>query len=363
MLFTCRDITERKRAYVELKENEERYRQLFDSASDAIMIFDAQSKYFEDINSAASDLFGYTQDEFTKLRIEDIAVEKEIAQHTAINAGIKIYDNKYAHLHYFQKKNGDVFPGEIFAGHFINNSRKKIIGAVRDVTNHLKAEETIRALSFSLITAQEMERKRIASDLHDDIGQTLAYLKIRIQNLKNILPKNQSNLQEKCENTLDYTNQLIEKVRKISHGLTPIFMDDLGLTASLHRLFDQFSKYSLIDIEKHIKNIDSLFSPGVEITIYRILQEIINNIRKHAEANFVKIAVTKLTDKVSFEVEDRGQGFDLGSIRLFSTDQKGLGLASVKERVRMLGGRFEIQSQLNKGTNVVFEIPFDVTSR
>ena len=359
MLFTCRDITERKRAYIELQESEERYRQLFDNASDAVMIFDAHSKHFEDANSAAADLFGYTKDEFVKLTVEDLSVEKDNALTAAEKFGINIAGDKYAHLHYFKKKNGTIFPGEIYAGTFISNVRKKIIGAVRDVTNRIKAEETIRDLSFSLLTAQEMERKRIASDLHDDLGQTLAYLKIRIQNLQKSLPKSRVNIHKECENTLEYTNQLIEKVRKISHGLTPIFLDDLGLTASLHSLVDEFSGYSSIEIEKQIANIDGLFSPEVEITIYRIIQEIMNNIWKHAETNFVNVEITKVTDEVTFRIEDCGRGFDFESMELFTSGKKGLGLASVNERVRMLGGRFDVQSQLHKGTNVAFWIPFE----
>ncbi len=359
MLISCRDITERKRAYVELQESEARYRQLFDNASDAVMIFDAHSKHFEDANSAATDLFGYTKDEFAKLTVEDISVEKDNAMTAAGKIGMHISGYKYAHLHYFKKKNGTIFPGEIYVGTFISNVRKKIIGAVRDVTNRIKAEETIRDLSFSLLTAQEMERKRIASDLHDDLGQTLAYLKIRIQNLQKSLPPRRGNLHREYENTLEYTNQLIEKVRKISHGLTPIFLDDLGLTASLHSLVDEFSGYASIKIEKQIANIDRLFSPEVEITIYRIIQEIMNNIWKHAETNFVKVEISKVTDKVSFKIEDCGRGFDFEKLELFTSDKKGLGLASVNERVRMLGGCFDIQSRLHKGTNVAFWIPFE----
>jgi two-component system sensor histidine kinase DegS len=211
-----------------------------------------------------------------------------------------------------------------------------------------------------LLTAQELERKRIASDLHDDLGQTLAYLKIRIQNLQKSLPKNRGNLHKECENTLEYTNQLIEKVRKISHGLTPIFLDDLGLTASLDSLVDEFSGYSTIKIEKQIANIDRLFSPGVEITIYRILQEIINNIWKHAETKWVKFEITILADKVIFQIEDSGRGFEFESIEALTTGSQGLGLASVNERVIMLGGHFEIQSRLNQGTKVVFGIPLEL---
>ena len=131
------------------------------------------------------------------------------------------------------------------------------------------------------------------------------------------------------------------------------------MTASLDSLIDEFSGYSSIAIEKQIANIDRLFSPEVEITIYRIIQEIMNNIWKHAETNFVNVEITKVTDKVSFKIEDRGRGFDFDKIEFFTSDKKGLGLASVNERVRMLGGRFDIHSRLHKGTNVACWIPFE----
>jgi PAS domain S-box-containing protein len=359
MLFTCHDITERRRAYEELLESEERYRQLFDNASDAVMIFDAQSKQFEDANPAASELFGYSKDEFPRLTVGDITEEKNREGIAVGEIEKNISVDKYAPLHYFKKKNGALFPGEIYAGSFFSNGRKKIIGAVRDITNRLKAEEIIRDLSFSLLSAQEMERKRIASDLHDDLGQTLAYLKIRISNLQSQLPKVHDQLRQECENTLEYTNQLIERVRQISHGLTPIFLDDLGLTASLHSLIEELSEYSSIKIEKHTEDIDALFSPEVEITIYRIVQEIFNNIRKHSEANSAAVEIKKREDNVSFKIEDSGNGFDVDSIELFYANKKGLGLASLHERVRMLGGRFEIYSQINEGTKIHFTIPFD----
>ena len=127
ILNVARDISKRIEAEKALRESEERYRQLFDNASDAVMIFDAHSKHFEDANSAATDLFGYTQDEFAKLTVEDISVKKDNAMTAAEKIGINISGYKYADLHYFKKKNGTIFPGEIYVGTFISNVRKKII--------------------------------------------------------------------------------------------------------------------------------------------------------------------------------------------------------------------------------------------
>jgi signal transduction histidine kinase len=223
----------------------------------------------------------------------------------------------------------------------------------------MQAEEAIRELSFSLWNAQEMERKRIASELHDDFGQTLAFLKIKIKNIQNKLPSHQDELKEECENTLKYADQLIEKVRTLSHGLTPLILNHLGLTASLQSLIEDFSKYAYMKIQKDIANIDKMFSPVAEIAIYRIFQEIFTNIEKHANADYVKIEIKKQNSSVSFQIEDNGKGFDIERIELNYLNEKRIGLASLKERVRMLSGRFKIQSQLNAGTKINFTIPFE----
>jgi signal transduction histidine kinase len=262
-------------------------------------------------------------------------------------------------LRYFKKKNGVVFPGEIYAGTFISNGSRKIIGAVRDISERLQAEEAIRRLSFSLLAAQEMERKRIALELHDDLGQTLAFLKLQLINIQEKLPETQEKLKCELKNSLNYTNEIIEKIRKLSHGLSPSILDDLGLTVSLQSLADDFSQYSHINIRKDIANIDKLFSPIDKITIYRIFQEIFTNIEKHAEADYVKIKVKKYQDNVFFQIEDDGRGFNLKKIQLNYLNETGLGLASMEERVRMLGGRFEIQSRLNEGTKIYFTIPLE----
>jgi len=222
-----------------------------------------------------------------------------------------------------------------------------------------QSEQGIRSLSRQLINNSETEKKHLAHELHDDFGQTLAFIKIQIKNIQKKLLKHQNELKEECENSLKYADQLIEKVRSLSHGLTPLSLNHLGLTASLQSMIENFSKYSNLKIQKDIANIDRLFPPLAEITIYRIFQEIFTNIEKHANSDYVKVEVIKQNSSVSFKIEDNGKGFDIERIELNYLNEKRIGLASLKERVRMLGGRFKIQSQLNEGTKINFTVPFE----
>ena len=141
--------------------------------------------------------------------------------------------------------------------------------------------------------------------------------------------------------------------------MTPLILNHIGLTASLQSLIEELSQYAYMNIQKYIANIDKMFSPVAEIAIYRIFQEIFTNIEKHANADYVKIEIKKQDNSVYFQIEDNGNGFDIEKIELNYLNEKRIGLASLKERVRMLGGRFKIQSHLNEGTKINFTIPFE----
>ena len=139
-----RDITELKQAEKTLSENEEKYRQLFENESDAVMIFDAETGRFEDANQATIDLYGYSKDEFLTLKVEDISAEKEKTRSNVKRIRDGGAFPKQVPLRYFKKKDDTVFPGEIGTGRFIIEGRKKIIGAVRDITERIRAEEAMR---------------------------------------------------------------------------------------------------------------------------------------------------------------------------------------------------------------------------
>ena len=161
------DHTERKNAMDALAESEEKYRQLFASESDAVMIFDAVTHQFEDANPATLELFGYSKKELLALRVEDISAEKDQTKISVDKVARDEESNAKIPLRFFKRKDGTVFPGEISAGKFIAGGRQKIIGAVRDIIDRLKAEDKIRTLNQQLIKTQEYERNRIAGYLHE----------------------------------------------------------------------------------------------------------------------------------------------------------------------------------------------------
>jgi len=347
------DITERKLVEEALKESEELHRITLSNISDAVFITD-DAGVFTYICPNVTLIFGYSYEEVSALG----NIEKLL--------GINRFNLKKLRPSREVKNIEHVIQDKSGVSHIllVNVKRVTIKGGTvlytcRDITERKRAEEAITELSFRLWNAQEMERKRIASELHDDFGQTLAFLKIKIKNIQNKLPSNQNELKEEFENTLKYADQLIEKVRTLSHGLTPLILNHLGLTASLQSLAEELSQYAYMNIQKYIANIDKMFSPLAEIAIYRIFQEIFTNIEKHANADYLKIEIKKQKCSVSFQIEDNGKGFDLEKIELNYLNEKRIGLASLKERVRMLGGRFKIQSHLNEGTKINFTIPFE----
>jgi signal transduction histidine kinase/FixJ family two-component response regulator len=220
-----------------------------------------------------------------------------------------------------------------------------------------ESEEELRALTLQLMTAQETERKRISMELHDDLGQSLAFLKLQMRYIENNLPPDLKEVKECGTDIREYLNEIIEKVRRLSQVLSPAVLVNLGLPAALDNLVEDFCRFHDCSLSMKLDDLKGVFGPEEEISIYRIFQESLNNIAKHAKADQVHITARRNDNYFKFLVKDNGQGFDSRVLDNSEGTEKGLGLASIRERMRFLGGNFEILSQPGHGTSLSFHIP------
>jgi PAS domain S-box-containing protein len=348
----------RVKADEKLRESEEKYRSSFENDSDAVMIFDAETLQFEDANRSTLNLYGYSKNEFLALTIEDISNEKDKTR-VAVQ---KILENNpeftRVPIAYFIKKDGSVFPGEISAATFISKGRKKIIGAVRDITDRKRAEEKIHSLTHELIKAQETERLMIARYLHDQVAQDLSTLKIRCETLFDGQPPVSEKIKQKVSEMSDILQESITAVRDLSYDLRPPGMDHLGLARTIFQYCEEFSNSQGLNLDFHAAGIDELrLDYDIEINLYRLVQETLNNVRKHAQASAVTVRLVASYPNIILRIEDNGLGFDVEGRVIRATSEKRMGLDSMKERVGLLNGDMKIQSRLGEGTKTIIEVP------
>jgi signal transduction histidine kinase len=242
-----------------------------------------------------------------------------------------------------------------------------ISGVTFDVTERRRVEEALkeseknlRHLAIRLITAQEDERKRLSRELHDELGQSLLVLRLQIGSLEKKLRGEAQVTRADSAAILSYLDGVIDNVRRLSRDLSPYILEDLGLSSALRYLISEFDRhYSIQRCVVDLDEIDHLFFQEAQVNIYRIFQESLTNIGKYAHATQVFIAVKRQGDQVSFVVEDNGLGFNVSQV-LTVGGGKGLGLAAMEERVRMLGGTLKIKSREGAGTRISFTLPIEV---
>lgn len=219
------------------------------------------------------------------------------------------------------------------------------------------SEQRLRDLTSQLLSAQEQERQRISRELHDELGQSLMVLKLQLRIMEKDLSSDQ-HLRENCSETLQQLDRIIDNVRRLSRDLSPAILEDLGLKIALQNLFDSFGRYyGIRELTVHLDEVQDLFPLEAQINVYRIFQEALTNIGKYAKATRVTVAVKRNAGEVSFGVEDNGLGFDLEQVLARDAREKGLGLAAMEERVRILGGSLQIWSREGSGTRISFHIP------
>ncbi len=235
--------------------------------------------------------------------------------------------------------------------------------AMVEALMHRRAEEALKAsesklryLADQLLTAQENERKRLASELHDELGHALLALKLHLSAVERKMLPEQEDLKKELRSQLDYINEVIQEVRRLYHDLSPGDVEDLGLTKALVALVNDFAgHFPQTEWQVDLGDLEGVFSLPVQTIIYRLIQEALTNIGKHANCTVVTISSRKEHDRVRLTVQDNGVGFNLDSLN--SRAGRGVGLVAMEERLNMIGGSFAIESREQQGTTLSFTIP------
>jgi len=219
-----------------------------------------------------------------------------------------------------------------------------------EISSRKMMEEQIKELPARIIQAQEQECERIARDLHDDLGQSLATLKMLLQSAW--LQKSTSvNPLKEHKKILGYLDTIIDKSRNLAMRLRPSTLEALGLTTAINLMIDEINRAGKGRITFTHSHLVNLRFQSEAINVFRIIQEALTNIVKNAQATHVQVALRVVKNNLKITIEDNGRGF------ILKDKSKGLGLITMRERTSLLGGKMEIQSQLNQGTTIIVDIP------
>jgi signal transduction histidine kinase len=239
----------------------------------------------------------------------------------------------------------------------ISRLHQEIAGHRRTEIALRKSESQLRDLSAQIIAAEEKERTRISRELHDGLGEDLTLMKLQLRSLEGSLGSDQMPVREGCEALRRSINQIIEKVGRISRDLSPHLLEDLGLSAAIRSLADNFAKSHDIQVTLEIADVDNLFSQDAQIMLYRIVQEALTNVGKHAAAKNVTLTIRRAGDTVSLLLADDGKGFDMEKVSAGHPSEKGLGFTFMRERAQMLRGTFALRTEEGKGTQITLTLP------
>jgi signal transduction histidine kinase len=226
--------------------------------------------------------------------------------------------------------------------------------------------EELKLMSQELINVQEEERKRISRELHDEVGQILTAITLNLELMKKGLgPADERMLREKIGDTERLASEMFGRIRTFLGELRPAAIDDLGLAVVARKLLKDFTNRSGLRVEIS-GELDLLNRLGHDrrIAAYRLMQECLTNVVKHAHATTVRVAVTKAGEGVRIEIADDGDGFDHDQTAGGPRRRSGMGILGMRERMELVGGQFQMESVPGRGTNVVATMPLgDASAR
>jgi PAS domain S-box-containing protein len=348
MIGAIQDITARKRSEETILASEEKYRQIFYKNPFPTWIFDLDSLKIVEVNDAALEKYGFGKKEFYQLTMRDIHSPGEAEIFMEYLKGITEAEPGGQKLWHHHKKEGDMMIVEI-TPHLIDYFGKMCMQVIiNDVTERIRLEKELalqqklkqQQITEVVLGAQERERFELGQELHDNINQILAtsklYLDVAIEEREprfELLAKSRKNI-----------SMAIEEIRKLSRELITPSLNDLGLVQSIKELIRSIQMVGKMKIRFIISGVDEQsLLPEQKINIYRIIQEQLNNILKHAQASSVVLELNKMQEQIRLRVTDDGRGFDT------RTRRKGVGLSNIISRAELYNGKVEIDSSPGKG--------------
>lgn len=232
-------------------------------------------------------------------------------------------------------------------------NRFRVLLTREDITRHRQAEEALRNLGGRLINAQEEERSRVARELHDDLNQQVAIMSIQLEQLGQKIPEGRQDLSALVSELGAKAQEISSEIHRLSYELHPAKLDHLGIAAAIKSLCDELSKRCEIKVEFQQNGFPAPLSREVTLCVFRIAQESLQNVTRHSGAHEAQVVLRKNSTGVHLRVSDTGCGFDMQSSRT----KNGLGFISMKERLRLVGGRISIRSQPFAGTQIDIVVP------
>jgi signal transduction histidine kinase len=229
------------------------------------------------------------------------------------------------------------------------------------VTEH---QADLQRLSGRLISAQEEERRRISQELHDELGQSLTAMSINLAAMERVLPpESEPTILERLDETKTLVDETLDQMRDLSLELRPSMLDDLGLVPTLRWYAHSYQKRAGIEVVLETLNLEDRLDPETETVLYRVAQEALTNVARHAQASTVAVRLKRSETSVTASIEDDGVGLDETQLSAPEGAQRGAGLLGMRERIASRNGTLRIESQPGTGTRLIVEIPLAQDTR
>lgn len=346
------DISEKKKAEEAVRESERLLQSILDNSTAVVYMKDLHGKYLF-INRQFATLFHTTKQKIVGRTDNDI-FPREIAEAFVANdKKVEKIKNQIEFEETVPQDDGlHTYISIKFPLFDSDGNIYGICGLSTDITERKRAEDASKEYSKKLVASQEAERKRIAMELHDGLGQDLITIRDGIKRFASSLPERDKGV-EKLERLSNLAIQSLEEVREISNNLRPHILDQLGLELALEAVIDKIAQSYGIKISFSLEELKGVFPKEQEIHAYRIVQEGLTNIAKHSKATKARVNIKNIGEELVIEISDNGKGFEIPSGP--ASVETGFGLDGMNERAKMLGGVFSIDSMPGKGTTLTIK--------